>query len=162
MSRKEETYGDSIGFNLPSSVIHRPTKFLIPNVMYGEEVCIHLLPPDYYLISLNFDEFGNDVLEVEKGCDPTTRSKIYKKITPIINKIMKSSSNYKIQSYLFIGNDKKILLVNYSINNAMLNYSKSLTVAAELKLELAPVAWEGTYTRQVEYAFCEDIIVQQK
>ena len=144
-----------------SSVIKKPTKFLIPGVTYGEECCIHNMSDDLYLISLNFDEKGRDIVDIEKNCEPALRSKINNNLNPILEIIAEDIDPLTKQSYLFIGNDKILYLVSCSYDGQTFNYRAVQERAKDFNLETPKIVWKGIYTRQVEIVFFTDIIVQK-
>ena len=144
------------------SIVKKPTKFLLPGVMFGEECVIHKLREDLYLTSLNYDEFGRDLIDIEKNCDASTRSQIFKLINPVIEKINEThKEKNKLNAYLFVANDKEVYFVNYSDQEGMRNSRESKLMAKKLKVKTLKIDWKGVFTRQVELAFFEDIIVQR-
>ena len=142
------------------NIVKKPTKFLLPGAMYGEECVVHKLRDDLFLTSLNYDERGRDMLDIEKNCDAATRAQIFKLINPTIEKIDKLKTN-KTNAYLFIANDTELYLVNYSDEEGIRNSRDSRVFAKKLKLKTPDIVWRGVFTRQVELAFYEDIIIQK-
>jgi len=140
------------------SIVKKPSKFLIQGVIYGEEVCVSILPKEKYLVSLNFDSEGREIINIESNCPAAHKSRIYKRIVEFINSI--EVEDYYDYSLLLLCDGENMTLANYSLDTLAQNYREVQRLASELKIPSIKYNWKGEYSRKVETSFYEDIIVQ--
>ena len=143
------------------SIIKTPSKFLIQGTVYGDNVCVHILPSELFLTSLTFDERGRDIINTEANCSSEIKQKIYQSIGMKIPGIIKLEEYLNYSFLLACGEKGEIKLINVSYMDIPQSFIKTEKIAKQVNLETLQIAWKGIFSRKIEVSFWEDIIVQK-
>ena len=155
-------------------VIREPSRFILQNVIEGEDCVIHVLQEDDYIVTYNlFNKLRNvpedqktledEVITYESRCPQDLKIEHTKAVKETIQKILQLDKIYHNCTYVFLfKKGVKQHLLSYSYNESPYPFSMVLYLSEILDLPSINPNWTGKYSTQTLNAFYEDIFVQEK
>jgi len=155
--------------------IREPFRFILQNVVEGEECIIHILQEEDFLVTYRLEEAQKkldypedvdcseeEIMNFESRASVEQKSKQLKVVKQQIKKILQLDKIYHNCTYLFLFKREKYYLLSYSHNEAPFSYTMVKHLSNILGLPVIKPNWVGIYSTQVLSAFYEDVFIQKK
>ena len=154
-------------------VIREPSRFILQNVVEGEDCVIHILNEEDYIVTYNlFNKQNNafiqkpisldEVITYESRCPIELRLEHTEKVKKVIQKIEQLDKIYHNCTYGFLFKQDKLYLLSYAYEENPYPYSMVLHLNKILGLTKCTPNWTGKFSQQILSAFYEDVFIQKK